>query len=50
VGNGVQELPAVADGMNAEFLQVIATKSRQDFCIHGIVAERLLVLHQSEAP
>ena len=47
--NGVQELAAMADGMNAEFLQIVRGEPRQGVGIHGIVAEGLFILRQSKA-
>ncbi len=49
VGNGAQELAAVADRADADVLEVIGRQFGQDICIDGVVPERLLVLLQAQA-
>jgi hypothetical protein len=49
-GDGVQEPAAMADGMDADLLQIMGGEPRQSAGIHGIVAESLFILGQSEAP
>jgi hypothetical protein len=39
----------VADGPDPKFLKIVGRETRQGVGIHGIVAERLPVLSQSEA-
>ena len=48
--DGRQQLPPMADGRHAEFLQVVSRQAGEDLAVDLIVTERRLVLAEPEAP
>jgi hypothetical protein len=48
--NGFQELPAVTHGTNADFLQVLQRKARENLLVYLVVQKCRLVSFAAQAP
>ena len=48
--NGIEEYPAITNGTDADFLQVLLCQVREDPLVDLVVAECLLVFFEAQAP
>jgi hypothetical protein len=49
-GNGIEEYPAMTNGTDTDFLQVLLCQVREDPLVDLVVAECLLVFFEAQAP